>query len=679
MANCKELYTAGTQEYQDCLDSNKQKSNTSTILDPIGINITNENIEVPKNTYFRFKKRPTSVSSLFKNIEIGRKTTYEKSKDVTTDDGFFTVNTIQGKDNLENLFEGIPGLSVNYAGGESDDRLNLTYTDKNGKVKTSKDLRFGDEGFLGINKIIGTDLINQNMEVLNTFINENIKLGDEDLLKYLGIRTQKIEEQKKIEFNFLQGDVVNGINDKFEDPNLFLTYDKEGNANEFSIGEEFENQPYREEIVKEVKKLNNQVASGELPGATAEEIQDQALRNVRNLLKVQAITKAKKLFYADRSNTNEEIQSDDFIGSLFLKNEGENDLKNLDEDLRITVKDANLDYDVLNRGVNILNGQDNTPSNIKQFEKDAVLLGVTKPKKAFIGSVMSGKKDNAEWDIMTQKEFVEAGNPTELEEITLTNGVKTTRTMLNLQKQVYNSFVARRENYDILVEKRTDLIMDLQNNDMINNVAMKDYNDLSANIATAGLGFYDMFSQAGYLTGKLLNASLRFDKIDSSGYKMLQTNDLDRILDQMNVEQSKTSTILTDRLRDKVQFEDAFTNPVNFTKFLMEESFTQLPILLSMAAIGAPAAYIMGASGKFSDMKFSNYMGTTNYDDADLIWMPAAYGMAEGAFAQVSTVPILRRFKDRFKGNIGNSELVTKGAKEFIQENWKRAVVYDPL
>ena len=679
MANCEDIKDKNSQAYKDCVEKNKPIS--KTILDPIRVDVINEDKEVANTDYIRLDDDyklgegagiGDKIKNFFGAIDLGKKTTFETSEDETVDGGFFTVGSVEGKDNLENLFEGIDGLNVEYSGSEYDDTVVLSYKNKNGNIVKSDNINFSNAL-----SIADSDDISKNMDILSNFLDKNVDLDNEELLGFLGVRKDKIKTQKIIEQDFLDSKVVSKINKEYDDPKLFMpkTGSVRGIASKFNVTGEL---PYSEEIKKEISVINQRISAGELPTAGEGDIIKQAQDNVREVLRVEAVTKAKKLFYADRSNKGLDQQSDDFIGSLLLAKSYEDDIEDSNATLKVYVNDQNTTHETLKLGRDILSGKNSNPLNVKLFEEKVKSLGIEKPTAGFAGAVMSGEGADAKWDIMTQKKFVEAGSPDELEEITLTNGVKTTRTVLNLQKQLFDNYNARKTAYDNEAEKRTDLVMNLKEADMINDIASKSYDDLKANIMTAGLTGADLLAGAGYLTSKLLNSSLKYNRFGNANDTYVD-NDIDRELDKLMFGFKDTTIALQNRLRDRVEFDDAFTNPMSFGKFLLEESFVQLPILLSMAVGGSPAAYIMGASGKFSDMKFSNYMGDSDYDMADMIWMPAAYGMAEGVFAQVSTVPILKRFKQRFKGSTGGSDLLQQGSKEWVKDNWKRAIVYDPL
>ena len=151
MANCIEQgFVKGTKEYDDCVKARKQerleKKVSKTILDPINISVKKGDKEVSKTSLIRINddydpSKSTSfggkIYDLFSNLEFGPKTTVSISEDETIDNAFFTMGNQEGKNNLENLFEGIDGLSVSLAGGGtpwSGNSVNLNYTDKDGNV-----------------------------------------------------------------------------------------------------------------------------------------------------------------------------------------------------------------------------------------------------------------------------------------------------------------------------------------------------------------------------------------------------------------------------------------------------------------------------------------------------------------------------------------------------------------
>ncbi len=205
------------------------------------------------------------------------------------------------------------------------------------------------------------------MSILSTFLDENVELDNEELLKFLGVRNEKIKAQQKVEEDFKNSRVVNKINKEYDSPDLFRpkTATVRGVISQFDVGVEI---PYKSEIDEEISVINQKISAGELPAANEGDIIKQARENVREILKVEAITKAKKLFYADRSNKGLDQQSDDFIGSLLLAKAVENDIDDSNATLKIYTNDQDKAHNTMKLGGDILSGKNTNQKDIKLFQ-----------------------------------------------------------------------------------------------------------------------------------------------------------------------------------------------------------------------------------------------------------------------------------------------------------------------
>ena len=106
----------------------------------------------------------------------------------------------------------------------------------------------------------------------------------------------------------------------------------------------------------------------------------------------------------------------------------------------------------------------------------------------------------------------------------------------------------------------------------------------------------------------------------------------------------------------------------------------QLPIFLAMAASGGSAAYVVGASsagGKMMDMQNEIATGTAEYSPLKLWGTSLGYGVAEGFFAQLTTVPILRRAKLNWM-NGGKESVVNNSMKEYAKKQYT-GLIYEPI
>ena len=99
-----------------------------------------------------------------------------------------------------------------------------------------------------------------------------------------------------------------------------------------------------------------------------------------------------------------------------------------------------------------------------------------------------------------------------------------------------------------------------------------------------------------------------------------------------------------------------------------------------MAASGGSAAYVVGASsagGKMMDMQNEIATGTAEYSPLKLWGTSLGYGVAEGFFAQLTTVPILRRAKLNWM-NGGKESVVNNSMKEYAKKQYT-GLIYEPI
>ena len=123
----------------------------------------------------------------------------------------------------------------------------------------------------------------------------------------------------------------------------------------------------------------------------------------------------------------------------------------------------------------------------------------------------------------------------------------------------------------------------------------------------------------------------------------------------------------------------AFSGAGNFGAFLMQEATNQLPILAAMVASGGYAAVVVGASSagqKQMDMTYQLMNGIEDHSHANMWFTSLGYGIAEGGFAHLTTVPILNRAKKTLlKGNkLKGFQAVNTGQKQWLKENSKGTV-----
>ena len=127
----------------------------------------------------------------------------------------------------------------------------------------------------------------------------------------------------------------------------------------------------------------------------------------------------------------------------------------------------------------------------------------------------------------------------------------------------------------------------------------------------------------------------------------------------------------------------AFNSIGNFGKFLMQEGSNQLPILAAMVASGGYAALVVGASStgqKQMDMTYQLVNGLKDHSHTSMWLTSLGYGLAEGGFAHLTTVPILARAKRNFlkSGKLKGMQALNTSSKNWAKEN-ARGTVTDIL
>jgi hypothetical protein len=594
--------------------------------------------------------------------------TQEVVKTVNEASGIFKQDREEGFLSLQGLTEGIPGLEVKKEKGKG---IFLSYKNNDGKNIDSKELYFGSaatEGLEGADDVIGDQ-----QKTIEDFFDTNLK--DVDLTEFLKLRKKKAVEQLKVEYNILEGKEIEGINKRFDNEELF---EEKAGKDIYQmgqkIGQEPSYMPYEKEIEEQIKTINNYISQNNIDSSknTPEKIRLDAENRVRENLRVKAINEAKRLLYSERSNSNIDTQISDIVGSVALKKETKIKLSDNNIEQNILVKDQKLNIEALKYQSDVLNGvTEIDPVKEAKYKAALKVLGVSTEPKGFQSE-------------MTFEQFLKAGSPKDLEDVTLKNGIQTTRTVLRNQKNLHNQYLARNENYNTLVKEGEDLLTTIDDADFVNNLSVKNYNEAEANLRTIGTGFASLFKETGYIAAKVLNSASQFDQFKGS-QGMFQTNNVDNVLDTLSVKYNEQASLLTERYLDPVKFENAFKDPLNFGKFMMQEISSQIPIYATMAATGNLSAFVIGGSssgGKLSNMKTDIAMGKANYSSAEMFWKSGLYGVAEGALGTLPSVGIINKNKNRLLAglkNRGANDLLAKGTKQFVKENYANAFVWEPL
>jgi len=216
------------------------------------------------------------------------------------------------------------------------------------------------------------------------------------------------------------------------------------------------------------------------------------------------------------------------------------------------------------------------------------------------------------------------------------------------------------------------------------NAAGLEYSIAEKSVSTATIGLTSIGAGTLYYGGKILN----------SGLLMFHDQLLDEQFDKNNewlnekgAQFSKFKQDLRNTYVRDISVDEAFDGDIsNFGKFVAQEISTQGPILIAMAASGGTLApYVVGAytaGEKMMEMAYEDSLTGSTTSELEMFAKGTGFGLANGVFTGLTTNPILQRGIRSFKSPIigGTDDLATwqLGAKDYFNNTWKRAVVYDP-
>jgi len=259
------------------------------------------------------------------------------------------------------------------------------------------------------------------------------------------------------------------------------------------------------------------------------------------------------------------------------------------------------------------------------------------------------------------------------------NGVETTEIyneaiLKNLQALYDNVYITNEANYKLfndLNEESQDIADKQGDLSIAMNTASRNYDRSEKYISNVTLGTTDIFMGIGNLGYNIimLGTQMDEDSVFQSYYEGSNRirNSYVRDIDFSSKEGGAFSP------------SKGYLGLGNFGAFLMQEATNQLPILAAMVASGGYAAVVVGASStgqKQMDMTYQIMNGMEDYSHANMWFTSLGYGIAEGGFAHLTTVPILNRAKKTLlRGNkLKGFQAMETGQKQWLKENSKGTV-----
>ena len=530
---------------------------------------------------------------------------------------------------------GGPGLM--YGAGETVDLTDLgleaikarILNPETGEYIYSEDLEFESDGSIS------------NSDKLESFIEAN--KGTIDIPSWTRSKNRLVGEYKNwlnTEYNpMLKKAEFVATEEYLTNDDLFKPVTKTKTASGYNVSYTYEEtvQPYQREITKEINKLK-----AKNPNASAKEIEDKAKLNVRTNLyessRNDAIYNIRQKFIENSSN-KDEAQAFLYASETLVKNEEAKTYNESSKKSQIAgnkieenVTDAEFVAKVYSQGMS----DDAENKKINKIAKKYQIRVV--PSKNTVSNLEFNSKFN------------------------LPKDAKVSENLYNLINAIDTSREANANDYREQVKKSNDAIANIFDLSISMDATAKNYELADKYAANIGLGFSDIGVGIGYLGGSILTLG-QSDKLKELGSEYVEF----------------TNNIRNSYVRD-VSIDDAFSSAENTGKFVMQEVTNQIPILAAMMMSGGAASFVVGASsmgGKMMDMENEIAAGKADYSGAEVWLKSAGYGLAEGVFSELTTVPILNRAKLNWIG-AGKEQIVDSSTKAYFKSQYK-GLIYEPM
>ena len=368
------------------------------------------------------------------------------------------------------------------------------------------------------------------------------------------------------------------------------------------------------------------------PEIKVDELSDATERTVRNTLYQKAVNDIK---YAAREQAVKDgvlTEAELFVGGYLIKNEKAKEYNTATKKVEIALENRKETNNV----IAILNSENYTDEN-----QQAVLRW--------------GAKNDV---------FIDPNSKV----VTLKNGQQVTESFIETANQLEISMIANKMVIEQLSREQNLAIGEIDDANLSLEASAKNYNQAEKALANIAYGGLDIAMGATFLLGSV--PMLLADEESQDSWN------------KFGAEYSLASQELRGKFVRDVQFKDAFGSASNFGTFAMQEISNQIPILAAMYLSGGTLApYVIGAStagGKMMDMQAEIATGTADYSATEVWLKSLGYGAAEGIFAGLTTVPILKRANQTWI-NAGKEQLLDKQAIEFFKSYSKRGIVYEAL
>jgi hypothetical protein len=571
---------------------------------------------------------------------------------------FFEVEEEEGKQTLEKLYAGIPGLTFEETNATSGDISNMfdavkaVYIDPVTKIRKESDVLEFDIGVMNAKASDRPKLANKNADILKDFFNNNLK--NVNLAKNKALRDEaKLLYNKELN-NSITPEFKAEVNAEFDAPDLFTprkeNYRGTAAAGGFTMGTagggSYIVKPYEDELNTAKKMV---LADPRIP---KEKVNIEADKLAREMLKTKAFNNKKSSYAESISANDRSLNAKFYVGSLTAN----------EEDVRVqnitTIKKAVAEEQAL---------------KLQGIGKDvaSILQGDYKTDEEATAIFNKFKSVGIDMDI----------NDTEL--LTLKNGNTITRGFYNAYSKLEEVAKANEAYYLQVSKEQTNNLQKLSDSDIFSTAAAKNYDLSEKYLTNIGAGLSDIIVGASYFSAKVLSAVTPFAYAGDEISQLIYGDEAQTTSGKLD-EWAVNYTTAVDDIRKSyvrdVSFEDAFSSGGNFGKFAAQEISQQIPILIAMAATGGAAGVAgvsgsaastamigaFGAGGKMSQMQTEMAKGEADYSNTEVWLKSVGFGATEALFERMTTIPILKRASGHFS-RFGGEDVLDTSMRNYFK------------
>jgi len=385
-------------------------------------------------------------------------------------------------------------------------------------------------------------------------------------------------------------------------------------------------QPYEKEL-----NQANTLLKQQYPDLSSEQLEEASKKVVRNQLYEQSMNEAK---YNARENAISEgilSQQEMYAGGSLVKSDLAKEYNTATKKLETLIDTRSETVDI----IKIVNSGEYSAE-----DQNKVLQW--------------GAKNNIFIDPMAETVVLENGQEVSSSFVEVANQLNATMSATELL------FKNISDQQNVATEKIKDTNLTIE-------AASKNYDLHEKYLTNVGLGFTDILVGGVYLAGSI--PMLLADDETQAGW------------DAFGAGYSQASQEIRNSFVRDVQFNEAFKD-YNFGKFAFQEVSNQIPIIATMIMSGGTAApYVIGATtagSKMMDMQAEISNGTADYSKTEVWLKSLGYGAAEGVFAGLTTVPILKRANQAWV-NAGKEQLVKNNMINFAKSYNKKGIIFEGL